>query len=87
MFASLRSGLTPAWASLLVYGTLAVASVLPRDTADAASADSADGGDYSGLSSSAQCYDYIIVGGGLTGLVAANRLSENGRSKSSSWSS
>ncbi|EHY58976.1 hypothetical protein HRR83_001760 [Exophiala dermatitidis] len=80
MFASLRSGLTPAWASLLVYGTLAVASVLPRDTADAASADSADGGDYSGLSSSAQCYDYIIVGGGLTGLVAANRLSENGRS-------
>lgn len=29
------------------------------------------------VNATANTYDYIIVGGGLTGLVAASRLSEN----------
>jgi hypothetical protein len=33
-----------------------------------------------------QTYDYVIVGGGLTGLVVANRLSEDASSKSLSKS-
>jgi ribulose 1,5-bisphosphate synthetase/thiazole synthase len=39
----------------------------------------------SGLAASAaidqNTYDYVIVGGGTTGLVVANRLSENQNSK------
>jgi ribulose 1,5-bisphosphate synthetase/thiazole synthase len=27
-------------------------------------------------------YDYVIVGGGVTGLIVANRLTENKKSKS-----
>jgi NADH dehydrogenase FAD-containing subunit len=30
-------------------------------------------------------YDYVIVGGGVTGLIVANRLTENKKSKSVSY--
>ncbi|KIX05367.1 uncharacterized protein Z518_06239 [Rhinocladiella mackenziei CBS 650.93] len=72
------SRLTSSWAALLTYGTLAAAAVLPREDSNITSATD---GDLSTLSSSATSYDYIIVGGGLTGLVAANRLSENAQGK------
>jgi hypothetical protein len=36
----------------------------------------ATGGDING-----KTFDYVIVGGGLTGLVVANRLSEDSRCK------
>jgi hypothetical protein len=35
-----------------------------------------------GLSTASQTYDYVIVGGGVTGLVVANRLTEDKKSKS-----
>lgn len=35
------------------------------------------------LDAVAEAYDYIIVGGGTSGLVLANRLSENPESKNS----
>jgi hypothetical protein len=30
-------------------------------------------------------YDYVVVGGGVTGLIVANRLTENKKSKSVSY--
>jgi cation diffusion facilitator CzcD-associated flavoprotein CzcO len=35
-----------------------------------------------GLSTASETYDYVIVGGGVTGLVVANRLTEDKKSKS-----
>ena len=34
---------------------------------------------------SGQAFDYVIVGGGLTGLVVANRLSEQEGSEYDRW--
>jgi len=39
-----------------------------------------------GLSAAQDTYDYVIVGGGVTGLVVANRLSENEKSQSNNSS-
>lgn len=50
--------------ALLLFASLATSSVLVRD------------GDKQSLRDRNE-FDYIIVGGGLTGLVAAHRLSEN----------
>ena len=72
----------PRWAALLLYATVATSAVLPRedDTANAAAnekgGDSSPGWDWPDWPHSGE-YDYIIVGGGLTGLVAAHRLSED----------
>ncbi len=70
MAPSFRSRLTSSWAALLACSTLATAVALPADATT-----------YSNLtassSSNGASFDYVIVGGGLTGLVVANRLSEN----------
>jgi succinate dehydrogenase/fumarate reductase flavoprotein subunit len=34
-----------------------------------------------GLSSAQDTYDYVIIGGGVSGLVVANRLTEDKKSK------
>jgi succinate dehydrogenase/fumarate reductase flavoprotein subunit len=34
-----------------------------------------------GLSAAQDTYDYVIVGGGITGLVVANRLTEDKKSR------
>jgi len=39
-----------------------------------------------GLSAAQNTYDYVIVGGGITGLVVANRLSEDEKSQSNNSS-
>ena len=60
------------WAGLLICATLAAAVAIPQETTgshDAAGIPSSDGYE--------QEFDYIIVGGGLTGLVVANRLTED----------
>lgn len=67
------------WAALLACSTLVAAVAIPQEqTASNETASIASNGN------SGQQYDYIIVGGGLTGLVAANRLSEGGKGGPSS---
>jgi cation diffusion facilitator CzcD-associated flavoprotein CzcO len=34
-----------------------------------------------GLSAASETYDYVVVGGGITGLIVANRLTEDKKSK------
>lgn len=48
-------------------------------TATASPAGSGSNGTPSTLNCSAEQFDYVIVGGGLSGLVVANRLSENSK--------
>jgi choline dehydrogenase-like flavoprotein len=59
--------------ALCSFGVLATVGALPQATP------ASNNATFSTLSSTAQAYDYVIVGGGLSGLVVANRLSENSK--------
>jgi hypothetical protein len=79
MISAMVLSFSTSWAGLFTYLTLASAAALPQDV-------SSDGEDATisaaGPGGPAATFDYIIVGGGLTGLVAANRLSEDRKGRS-----
>ncbi|KAJ9611119.1 hypothetical protein H2200_004302 [Cladophialophora chaetospira] len=60
--------------AFITFGTLATAVALPQSMSSYTAGDNAT---FSTLGSSAQQFDYVVVGGGLSGLVVATRLSEN----------
>jgi len=73
----MRSTLSLQWAIKLSTLLLPVALAAPAEVPTNATANASADSSTTGGGSSANTYDYVIVGGGLTGLVVAARLSED----------
>lgn len=66
--------------SLLLSGIFYLSSFVPRILDPSAPSGNTGEADVGG-----QSFDYIVVGGGLTGLTVANRLSEDASRKFVEW--